>query len=164
MKGVYHFRFSIHGAAPHPITVALHKNNDHMTGTYAHQSQNSVSSTNAISMLLEVGDVVFLRLIAKTWVYDNFFHHTTFSGHLLFSIWAIHHRMETVVKLFSYKWHLCFILPDFFVCVCVFFLINLKHQTRKCSDSSMSSFLPKFRNTRSLSGIKKKLQCCYFCF
>ncbi|KAB5533092.1 hypothetical protein PHYPO_G00127770 [Pangasianodon hypophthalmus] len=40
-KGVYHFRFSIHGAAPHPITVALNKNNDHMTGTYAHQSQNN---------------------------------------------------------------------------------------------------------------------------
>ncbi|KAI4905624.1 hypothetical protein NFI96_028659 [Prochilodus magdalenae] len=80
VRGVYQFRFSINGGGSKSVTVVLHKNGHHVVGTHAHQPQGSVSSSNGVSLLLEVGDVVCLKLPANAWVYDDWFHHSTFSG------------------------------------------------------------------------------------
>ncbi|XP_036414748.1 complement C1q-like protein 2 [Colossoma macropomum] len=85
VRGVYHFRFSLHGGAGRSATVELHKNGQHIAGTHAYQPQGNVSSSNGVSLLLEVGDVVCLKVSANAWVYDDWFHHSTFSGQMLFS-------------------------------------------------------------------------------
>ncbi|KAG9283503.1 complement C1q-like protein 4 [Astyanax mexicanus] len=85
VRGVYQFRFSIHGGAGRHVTVVFHKNGHHIAGTHAFQSGGSVSSSNGVSLLLEAGDVVCLKVRANAWVFDDWFHHTTFSGQMLFS-------------------------------------------------------------------------------
>uniref|UniRef100_A0A3B4BZN1 C1q domain-containing protein n=1 Tax=Pygocentrus nattereri TaxID=42514 RepID=A0A3B4BZN1_PYGNA len=86
VRGVYHFRFSAHGGAGKNVGVILYKNRLPMATTHAIQSQGSVTSTNGVSLLLEVGDVVSLKLEPNSWVFDDTFHHSTFSGHMLFSV------------------------------------------------------------------------------
>ncbi|XP_072534752.1 uncharacterized protein [Salminus brasiliensis] len=86
VRGVYQFRFSAHGGSGRHVTVVLQKNGDHIAGTHAFQPGGNVSTSNGVSLLLEVGDVVCLKLRANTWVWDDWFHHTTFSGEMLFSV------------------------------------------------------------------------------
>ncbi|XP_036414564.1 uncharacterized protein LOC118799003 isoform X2 [Colossoma macropomum] len=86
VRGVYQFRFHIHGYSGRVVAVQLHKNGHQVAGTYAYQDQHRVSSSNGVSLLLEVGDVVCIKLHPNSWIYDSDFHHCTFSGHMLFSI------------------------------------------------------------------------------
>ncbi|XP_037389785.1 cerebellin-2-like [Pygocentrus nattereri] len=86
VRGVYQFRFHIHGQSGRAVAVELHKNGHHIAGTFADQSQGSVSSSNGVSLLLEVGDVVSIKLHHHSWVFDDWLHHSTFSGHMLFSV------------------------------------------------------------------------------
>ncbi|KAL6462613.1 hypothetical protein MHYP_G00290350 [Metynnis hypsauchen] len=85
VRGVYHFRFSLHGGGGKHVTVVLHKNGHHMAGTHAYQPQGGLSSSNGVSLSLEVRDVVCIKLSAHAWIYDDWFHHSTFSGQMLFS-------------------------------------------------------------------------------
>ena len=64
--------------------VSLYKNEEHVVIAYSHQPSYSVNPSNGASLLLEVGDVVYVKLWPNAWVRDSSNRHTTFSGHLLF--------------------------------------------------------------------------------
>ncbi|XP_026213350.1 complement C1q-like protein 4 [Anabas testudineus] len=88
VSGVYHFEWHI-GAPGHgkDFTAAgLFKNGKNTFCAYEHQSSHYSSSSNSISLLLELGDTVSVQLWTNAKVYDNLNHHTTFSGHLLFTV------------------------------------------------------------------------------
>ncbi|XP_042565423.1 uncharacterized protein LOC116223103 [Clupea harengus] len=86
VRGVYYFAVFLYGGG-HASTqsgVTLHKNEEHVVIAYSHQPSHIYSSSNGASLLLEVGDVVYVKLWPNAWVHDSHNHHTTFSGHLLF--------------------------------------------------------------------------------
>uniref|UniRef100_A0A8C7I7E5 Uncharacterized LOC116358550 n=1 Tax=Oncorhynchus kisutch TaxID=8019 RepID=A0A8C7I7E5_ONCKI len=88
VRGLYLFRFYMYGEGDSsvPITTALHKNGHHVAVAHAHQATGGTNSSNGVSLLLEVGDVVYMYLWAGNKIYDSEYHHSTFSGHLLFTM------------------------------------------------------------------------------
>ncbi|XP_032444011.1 multimerin-2-like [Xiphophorus hellerii] len=88
VRGVYHFEFHIygHGSSTNPTAAMLVKNGVQIFATYEKQSEGGQKTSNGVTLLLNIGDVVFMRLLANSWVHDNQEHHTTFSGHLLFTM------------------------------------------------------------------------------
>lgn len=88
VRGAYHFEFYVgaHGHASHPSCAVLVKNGHHSFIAFEHQPSHYGSSANGVTLLLEVGDVVFLHLCVNARVFDNTYHHSTFSGHLLFTM------------------------------------------------------------------------------
>lgn len=87
MKGVYHFAFHIYGhTGSHGSGAVLVKNEEHLFHAYEHQASLGANSANSVTLLLDVGDVVFLLQRANTKIFDDGYHYTTFSGHLLFTL------------------------------------------------------------------------------
>ncbi|KAK1887004.1 Complement C1q-like protein 4 [Dissostichus eleginoides] len=88
VRGAYHFELYIaaHGEKSHGSFVTLFKNGEHICQAGEHQTSHFGKSANGATLLLEVGEAVFLRLWQNSKIYDDQNHHSTFSGHLLFTI------------------------------------------------------------------------------
>uniref|UniRef100_A0A8C1Z6I4 Cerebellin 7 n=1 Tax=Cyprinus carpio TaxID=7962 RepID=A0A8C1Z6I4_CYPCA len=87
VKGVYFFTFSGHNHSSKPMGLKLLKNGQQMITIYNHPQGNRYeTASNSISLTLEKGDQVYMRLGENTWVFDNENDHTSFCGHLLFSL------------------------------------------------------------------------------
>ncbi|XP_076127858.1 cerebellin-3-like [Alosa pseudoharengus] len=85
VRGAYHFVLFIHGHGSRAIAATLYKNEEAIVSPYSYTG-GSTTPSNGASVLLEVGDVVQVKLWAQAWLYDNTAHHTSFSGHLLFPL------------------------------------------------------------------------------
>lgn len=68
--------------------VALYKNDQRIMLTYEINVDNGYYEhmSNGVTLQLEKGDVIFLRLPANKGLYDNNENHNTFSGFLLFTL------------------------------------------------------------------------------
>ncbi|KAI2644637.1 Complement C1q-like protein 2 [Labeo rohita] len=88
LKGAYMFRVSLYGHGSHstPSAVSIIKNGEHVVVAHGHQAGYAVNSSNGVVLLLEVGDVVYVRLWSGRSIYDNQYNHSTFSGYLLFPL------------------------------------------------------------------------------
>uniref|UniRef100_A0A8C1ESY5 Cerebellin 7 n=1 Tax=Cyprinus carpio carpio TaxID=630221 RepID=A0A8C1ESY5_CYPCA len=87
VKGVYFFTFTGHNQSSKPMGLKLLKNGQQMITIYNHPQGNRYeTASNSISLTLEKGDQVYMRLFENTWVFDNENDHTSFCGHLLFSL------------------------------------------------------------------------------
>ncbi|RXN03423.1 complement C1q tumor necrosis factor-related 6-like protein [Labeo rohita] len=87
VNGVYYFAFSGHNHSSKPMGLRLFKNGQQMITVYNHpQGARYETASNSISLTLEKGDQVYMHLRENTWVVDNENDHTTFTGHLLFSL------------------------------------------------------------------------------
>ncbi|KAF4115133.1 hypothetical protein G5714_002622 [Onychostoma macrolepis] len=88
LKGAYMFNFSVYGGG-HPSTastVFIVKNGEKVVTAHAHQAQYVVNSSNGVVLILEVGDVVYVRLWSNRRIFDSHDNHNTFSGYLLFPL------------------------------------------------------------------------------
>ncbi|XP_070295411.1 complement C1q-like protein 2 [Salvelinus sp. IW2-2015] len=88
VRELYLFRFYIYGHGDSLVhtTAVLHKNGHHVAIAHAYQASGDINSSNGVSLLLEVGDVVYMYLTAGRKIYDNGDRQSTFSGHLLFTM------------------------------------------------------------------------------
>ncbi|KAI2645274.1 Complement C1q tumor necrosis factor-related protein 6 [Labeo rohita] len=64
LKGAYRFRVSVygHGNPSNPAYVSIMKNGEKVVMAYARQDQRNINSSNGVVLILEVGDVVYVRL------------------------------------------------------------------------------------------------------
>ncbi|KAF1384040.1 hypothetical protein PFLUV_G00138110 [Perca fluviatilis] len=88
VRGAYNFEWWVgaFGDGSHASAAVLVKNSEKISLAYERQNQHFGTGSSGVTLLLEVGDVVFLRLVANSLVYDNANHHNTFSGFLLFTM------------------------------------------------------------------------------
>ncbi len=85
---MYKFNLSVYGHANPSTasTVSIVKNGEKVVVAHAHQDQYYVNSSNEVMLILEVGDVVYVRLWSGRRIFDNQNNHITFSGYLLFPL------------------------------------------------------------------------------
>ncbi|KAJ8377325.1 hypothetical protein AAFF_G00261740 [Aldrovandia affinis] len=84
-RGVYFFTFSNYSAGSPSLGSSLYKNGVMIASAAIWQnSYTENQSSNAVALLLEVGDPVYIRLPSGHQVHDNTNNHCTFSGFLLF--------------------------------------------------------------------------------
>uniref|UniRef100_A0A3Q2WXB9 C1q domain-containing protein n=1 Tax=Haplochromis burtoni TaxID=8153 RepID=A0A3Q2WXB9_HAPBU len=86
VKGVYHFELHIFGLGNVRAAAPLYRNGEHIFAAQENPTSSGVSASNGASLLLEVGDQVSVRLWANSRIFDTQNHHTTFSGHLIFTM------------------------------------------------------------------------------
>ncbi|XP_067247300.1 complement C1q-like protein 2 [Chanodichthys erythropterus] len=86
LKGAYMFRYSVFGLGGTPSSATIVKNGKHLVVAYDVQDQDRLNSSNGVVLILEVGDVVYVRLGSNTRIHDNGNNHNTFSGYLLFPL------------------------------------------------------------------------------
>ncbi|XP_056156076.1 cerebellin 11 [Lampris incognitus] len=87
VKGVYFFRFSGYGFAGNDMGLSIFKGSQRMMSAYEHKStaERNDNSSNGVTLLLEAGEVVYMRLWINTWVFiDRRYDYCSFSGFLLF--------------------------------------------------------------------------------
>ncbi|XP_014911935.1 complement C1q-like protein 2 [Poecilia latipinna] len=87
VRGVYYFSFSGHNHSSKSMGLHLMKNGEQMVSVVNHVAGNRFeTATNGMTLQLEVGDQVYMRLRENTWIFDNSNDHSTFVGHLLFPL------------------------------------------------------------------------------
>ncbi|XP_051747865.1 uncharacterized protein LOC127511192 isoform X8 [Ctenopharyngodon idella] len=86
LKGAYMFRVSVHGHGPTIAGASIFKNGEHVVVAYDYQPQGGLNSSNGVVLILEVGDVVYVRLWSGRRIYDDQNNHNSFSGYLLFPL------------------------------------------------------------------------------
>ncbi|XP_048011394.1 multimerin-2-like [Megalobrama amblycephala] len=86
LKGAYMFRVSVFSHGPTVSGASIYKNEQRVVMAYTNQPQNELNSSNGVVLILEVGDVVYVRLYPNTRIFDNDNNHSTFSGYLLFPL------------------------------------------------------------------------------
>ncbi|KAM4727992.1 cerebellin-4-like [Anableps anableps] len=87
VRGIYYFSFSGHNLSSKPMGLRLMKNGVQMVTVFNHSAGNRYeTATNGMTLQLEVGDQVYMRLRTNTWIFDNSNDHSTFIGHLLFPL------------------------------------------------------------------------------
>ncbi|XP_067249202.1 uncharacterized protein [Chanodichthys erythropterus] len=87
LKGAYMFRISVYGHGGTPATAAIFKNEEHMVLAHDSQAQGALAASNGFVLILEVGDVVYVRLWSGRRIFENSKeNHNTFSGFLLFPL------------------------------------------------------------------------------
>ncbi|KAL2083079.1 hypothetical protein ACEWY4_020852 [Coilia grayii] len=84
VRGVYQFRYHIFAGGTHGAGAYLWRNGKTMVHAYNHKAPHDINTSQGVSLLLQVGDTVNLRLGAGAWVSAYTGHFTTFSGQLLF--------------------------------------------------------------------------------
>ncbi|KAF7643901.1 hypothetical protein LDENG_00231500 [Lucifuga dentata] len=85
VRGAYHFEWYVGAYSSYPSGAVLVKNEQQIFTAYQQYSYYGTSA-NGATLLLEVGDVVFLLLQPDTRMYDSHTRRNTFSGYLLFTI------------------------------------------------------------------------------
>ena len=67
--------------------LGLMKNGEQMVIVYNHAAGNRPeTATNGLTLQLEVGDHVYMKLMKNTWLFDNENTHCTFIGFMLLSL------------------------------------------------------------------------------
>uniref|UniRef100_A0A3P9PCL4 C1q domain-containing protein n=1 Tax=Poecilia reticulata TaxID=8081 RepID=A0A3P9PCL4_POERE len=75
-----------HGSSTNPTSAVLIKNREKIFTAWTSLPSGGQKASNGVSLLLEIGDVVFLRMWANARIFDDQNRHTTFSGRLLFTM------------------------------------------------------------------------------
>uniref|UniRef100_A0A3B4H333 C1q domain-containing protein n=1 Tax=Pundamilia nyererei TaxID=303518 RepID=A0A3B4H333_9CICH len=86
VRGVYHFYWTVYGNENIPAGAYLFRNGEYIFIAFEQLTSGWASACNGASLLLEVGDQVSVRIDPGARLYDNQNHHTTFSGHLIFTM------------------------------------------------------------------------------
>ncbi|XP_056092498.1 uncharacterized protein LOC130071662 [Rhinichthys klamathensis goyatoka] len=91
LKGAYMFRISVHGNGETAANAAIFKNGEHVVIAHDEQApaqgkKNLKNSSNGAVLILEAGDVVYVRLRSNGSIADNHENYNTFSGFLLFPL------------------------------------------------------------------------------
>ncbi|XP_036383859.1 complement C1q-like protein 3 [Megalops cyprinoides] len=87
VKGVYFFSFTNFGYMSNGahIGTTLYKNDEHIVSAFQYKTDNTEDvSSSAATLVLEVGDQVYVRLPSGFKVYDDAHDRCSFSGFLLF--------------------------------------------------------------------------------
>jgi len=66
--------------------VSIFKNGQHVVMADDHQANDRLNSSNGVVLLLQVGDVVYVRLWSDRRIYDTQNNHSTFTGYILFPL------------------------------------------------------------------------------
>ncbi|XDV25938.1 hypothetical protein PO909_029762 [Leuciscus waleckii] len=86
LKGAYMFRVSVFGVGPTAASASIIKNGERMVAADAYQAKDRLNSSNGVVLILEVGNVVYVRLWSGRRLFDSQRNHNTFSGFLLFPL------------------------------------------------------------------------------
>ncbi|ROL42360.1 Caprin-2 [Anabarilius grahami] len=85
VRGVYYFSFFYHCAVKNPTVLALYRNGKQEALTKHHKSDGPTENGgNALTLLLEKGDRVYMVLQKDAWIWDDVSENVTvFSGFLI---------------------------------------------------------------------------------
>ncbi|XP_048011578.1 uncharacterized protein LOC125245137 [Megalobrama amblycephala] len=86
LKGAYMFRINVTGRRGIHSSASIFKNGKKVVSGHDEQAQDWLNSSNGVVLILEVGDVVYVRLWSGRRLYDSVSNYNTFSGFLLFPL------------------------------------------------------------------------------
>ncbi|KAJ8259297.1 hypothetical protein COCON_G00183090 [Conger conger] len=85
-KGVYYFSFTAFGWSRNPARATLCLNHEYFMSTYDNNPGPGRGAANMITLQLDIGDILYIKLRSNAELHDNGNLYNTFSGHLLFPI------------------------------------------------------------------------------